>query len=66
MYPSVTVCKKYTFDSYLDDLFENKDINLTEVKELVIAYSWDKYIYKLLFNGKVLLLKRLTLLIVHL
>ena len=41
LYPSVTVCKKYTFDTYLDHMFENKDINLTEVKELVIANSWD-------------------------
>ena len=39
LYPSVTVCKKYTFDTYLDYMFENKDINLTVVKELVIAVT---------------------------
>ena len=41
LYPPFTVCKKYTFDNYLDYMFENKDINLTEIKELIIANSWD-------------------------
>ena len=41
MYPSVSVCKKYTFDIYLDNLFEDGTANLTVVKELVIENSWN-------------------------
>ena len=41
LYPSVTVCKKYTFDDYLDNMFFNKPINLTEIKQVAIKYSWD-------------------------
>ena len=41
LYPSVTVCKKFTFDTYLDSIFDKIPINLTEVKGLAIANSWD-------------------------
>ena len=41
LYPSVSVCKKYTFEKYLNYLFDKDSVNLTEVKELVIENSWN-------------------------
>ena len=41
LYPSVSVCKKYTFDKNLNYLFDKDSVNLTEVKELVIENSWN-------------------------
>ena len=46
LYPSVSVCKKYTFDYYLDNLFDEDSINLTEVKKLVIENSWNIEVLK--------------------
>ena len=41
VYPSVTVCKKYTFDHYIDDIFLNKSFSLEEVVETANKLSWD-------------------------
>ena len=41
LYPSVSVCKKYTFEKNLNYLFDKDSVNLTEVKELVIENSWN-------------------------
>ena len=41
VYPSVTVCKKYTFNEYIDDIFLNKSLSLEEVVETATAQSWD-------------------------
>ena len=41
LYPSVSVCKKYTFDTYFDYLFDGKTSNLSEIKKLVRNNSWD-------------------------
>ena len=41
IYPSVTVCKKYTFDHYIDDIFLNESLSLEEVVETAKNLSWD-------------------------
>ena len=41
VYPSVTVCKKYTFNHYIDDIFLNKSLSLEEVVETANKLSWD-------------------------
>ena len=41
LYPSVTVCKKYTFDRYIDDIFYNESLTLAEVAQTANDKSWD-------------------------
>ena len=41
VYPSVTVCKKYTFNNYIDDIFLNESLSLEEVVETADRQSWD-------------------------
>ena len=41
-YPSVTVCKKYTFDYYIDEIFKNdSELTLAEVIKTARNHSWD-------------------------
>ena len=41
-YPSVSVCKKYTFDDYIDNIFNNdSNLTLAEVIETARTNSWD-------------------------
>ena len=40
-YPSVTVCKKYTFNHYIDDIFLNKSLALERVVEAANKQPWD-------------------------
>ena len=37
----MTVCKKYTFDHYIDDIFLNESLSLEEVVETAKNLSWD-------------------------
>ena len=41
VYPSVTVCKKYTFEKYIDDIFGNKSLSLADVVRTADSQSWD-------------------------
>ena len=41
LYPSVTVCKKYTYEKNLDYLFHDGTLRLSEIKEEVIKNSLD-------------------------
>ena len=41
IYPSVTVCKKYTFDHYIDYIFGNKSLTMAEVVQTADSESWD-------------------------
>ena len=41
LYPSVTVCKKYTFDSYLDYMFQDTtSSSADDIKKAVLENSW--------------------------
>ena len=42
VYPSVSVCKKFTYEKYLDDLFSNESTtSIVELKKVVVENSWD-------------------------
>ena len=40
LYPSVTLCKKYTFDEYIDETFKEESTNLTYVQDKVDLNTW--------------------------
>ena len=39
LYPSVTVCKKYTFDQYIDTILLNESITLSDTKAAIVKNS---------------------------
>ena len=40
LYPSVSICKKYTFDNYIDEELLNSTFTLSEKQELIRNNSW--------------------------
>ena len=41
LYPSVSVCKKYTFQKYIDNIFGNESLSLQDIIETANRESWD-------------------------
>ena len=40
LYPSVSICKKYTFDDYIDEELLNRTFSMSEKQDLIQQNSW--------------------------
>ena len=42
LYPSVTVCKKYTFVQYIDNIILNESVTLGDTKAAIAENAWKR------------------------
>ena len=62
LYPSISICKKWTYDNYIDEQILNENVTFANVRELVVSEIWERrrVIYFLRFFSKKSLTTKLS------
>ena len=42
LYPSISFCKKWTYDNYIDEQILNENVTFANVRELVVSEVWER------------------------
>ena len=62
LYPSISICKIWTYDNYIDEQILNENVTFANVRELGVSEVWERgrVIYFLRFFSKKSLTTKLS------
>ena len=42
LYPSISFCKKWTFDDYIDEQILDENATFSDIRDLIASEVWDR------------------------